>query len=150
MQKIVTFNIAKFLYTIGYREQTELLYLTTKPGIKARVTNNEDNSIKGEKIFYEGSLEKRDEFYGITYPSSHWIPAPFVFDAVKYIDENYNIRIIPKYYNVYYTYLFIVDNQVLSNLKGFEPTKSYTVELCYEHAILDIMKLVDDKQIKLF
>lgn len=157
MQRIVSFEIAKFLFSIGYKEQTDFLYLNTKRGIRA-VVSDLNGKISVEKVFYEGSLEKTDEQYGITYPSAHWIPAPFVFDAIKFIDDVYNIRIMP-YYDNGYIYNFIIpedlaildsiDKHYHSQNLNFNPTISHSIEICYENALKDFMKLIKEKQIKI-
>lgn len=158
MQKIVSFEIAKFLNNLGYNEPTDVLYQITKPGIRA-VISQLDGKKCDEKIFYEGSLEKVDEQFGVTYPSAHWIPAPFIFDAVKFIDEKFNIRIIPWYDDGYF-YSFTVPAEFKTEdllqkkfdpaLKlDYTPVKSFNIELCYENALKDFLNLVKTKQIKL-
>lgn len=158
MQKIVSFEIAKFLNKLGYNEATDFLYQVTKPGIRAVISKL--NGVKcDEKVFYEGSLEKVDEQYGIVYPSTHWIPAPFIFDAVKFIDEKFNIRIIP-WYDEGYFYKFIipsefgledlVKNKFDTSLKlKYTPVKSFNIEVCYEYALKDFLDLIETKQIQI-
>ena len=158
MQKIVSFEIAKFLNNLGYNEPTDVLYQITKPGIRA-VISQLDGKKCDEKIFYEGSLEKVDEQFGVIYPSAHWIPAPFIFDAVKFIDEKFNIRIIPWYDDGYF-YSFTVPSEFKPEdllqkkfdpaLKlDYTPVKSFNIELCYENALKDFLNLVETNQIKL-
>lgn len=158
MQKVVSFEIAKFLNRLGYNESTNVLYQITKPGIRA-VISQLDGKKCDEKIFYEGSLEKVDEQFGVTYPSAHWIPAPFIFDAVKFIDEKFNIRIIPWYEDGYF-YRFVIPSEFkLEDLVknkfntsidlDYTPEKSFNIELCYENALKTFFNLVETKQIKL-
>jgi len=159
MQTIVPFNVARFLYKIGYKEQTDFLYLNTETGIRAVISDAGGKQV-GEKIFYEGALEKVDETYGIVFPSSHWIPAPLVFDAIKFIEDKYNIR-LSIFYDNGYIYSFIVpeelqfkesiDKHYNTDTKplDYSPTKSHTIEVCFDNALRDFMKMVKEEQIKI-
>lgn len=141
MQKVVSFKIAKILNDIGYKEQTDFLYCITYPGIRA-VLSNDAGDKKVVKEFTEGALEKVDPELGVVYPSAHWVPAPYIFDVIKWFDEKYGIRYIPifdKEFN-YYEYTIIIPDYYkcspeLLGDEQFLKSKTNSLELSMEDAI---------------
>ena len=153
MQKVVSFKIAKILNDIGYNEQTDFLYCITYPGIKAVLSDNGET--KGIKEFREGALEKVDPEYGVVYPSSNWIPAPYIFDIIKWFDEKYGIRYIPifdKEFN-YYEYTLIIPDYYKYNPElddeQFIKSRTNSLELSMEDAIEILCPFIQREELKL-
>ena len=153
MQRIVSFKTAKALYEIGYKEQSDYLYLITYPGIKAVLSDNGET--KGIKVFREGALEKVDPEYGVVYPSSNWIPAPYVFDVIKWLDEKFGIRYIPVFNSEfnYYEYELIIPDHYKSypelDNSQFLKSPTNTLELSMEDAIEVLYPFIQRGEIKL-
>lgn len=154
MQKIVSFKIAQILNDIGYKEQTDFLYCITYPGIRA-VLSNDAGDKKVVKEFKEGALEKIDPELGVVYPSTHWIPAPYVFDVIKWFDEKYGIRYIPifdKEFN-YYEYTLIIPDYYKYNSglddEQFLKSKTNSLELSMEDAIEILCPFIQRGELKL-
>ena len=93
MQKHVSYESAVALHKLGFDEYTEDLYLFARVGIRVERTHTDGN--KTERTFHRGDICQRDPDWAITYPSENWIPAPFVFDVVKWLEETMGIKIVP-------------------------------------------------------
>ena len=154
MQTHITFNIAKVFNKLGYDEKTDYLYLNNY-GIKA--VKGDLNDPIAERIYHQGDIVRYDETWGIIYPSTYWIPAPYVFDIVIWLKNIFNIIIEPVLadqrwtYKIYYPELFselnIIDNEeeiITDILKGTENNINYlTIEKAFEKAINEIALLAD-------
>ena len=147
MQKHVSYETAVALHKLGYSEYTEDLYLFAKVGIRIERTHTDGN--KTERTFLNGTLCQRDVEWGINYPSENWIPAPFVFDVVKWLEESMGIKICPTMCADGWKYN-IVFPVSLEWLKPFDKTKNMrpveirnevfqTLELAFEDAVNEIM-----------
>lgn len=153
MQKHVSYESAVALHKLGFDEYTEDLYLFARVGIRVERTHTDGN--KTERTFHRGDLCQRDPDWAITYPSENWIPAPFVFDAVKWLEETMGIKIVP---------MFVTDSAgskswqydivFPKNLEWLEPfnkeknlrpikidkTEYFnTIELAFDDAVCEIM-----------
>jgi hypothetical protein len=92
MQSRIIYKIAKIYNQLGYDEPTSYLYLNIANGLKT--VKGDLNNPVGEQIYHTGDLAKYDEEWGIIYPSPYWIPAPYVYDIVIWLEKTYGLKII--------------------------------------------------------
>ena len=153
MQKHVSYETAVALHKLGFNEYTEDLYLFAKVGIRVERTHTDGN--KTERTFHRGDLCQRDEDWAIKYPSENWIPAPFVFDAVKWLEETMGIKIVPIFThdsNGICLWQYDIEfPSILSCLEPFNKEKNLrpinidktvyfnTLELAFDDAVCEIM-----------
>jgi hypothetical protein len=136
-KEVVPFDAAKLLHTHNFNEFTDLFYLTTQPGIRT-VLSDSEGKVVSEQTFYYGCLEKRNEELGVTYPSPHWIPAPFVMDVIPWFDRK-GIRIEPCFNDGVYTFSIKYGD----NDKQYFDIRSYSIENCYLQATNEILKMME-------
>lgn len=156
MQNQIKFNIAKIYHKLGYDEKTDYLYLNVRYGLKA--VKGDLTEPVAERIYYEGDIVKVDESWGITYPSSQWIPAPYVFDIVIWLKNNFNIIIEPILenqtwtYKIYFPELFLeleldkdLENEEITDkgLTSIYDNKFLTIEKLFEHVVNEIAITAD-------
>ena len=156
MQKRISYELAKTFNKLGYDIETSYLYLNIHNGLKT--VKGDINKPIGEQIYHTGDLVKQDIEWGIMYPSPYWIPAPFIFDIVKWLENTFNIKIITNYiknkgweFDIIYPEYFINlelnkenKNNIFNSLEDiYDSNKTYyiTLETCYENALTKIAKL---------
>lgn len=135
-KEVISFETAKSLYKQGFAESTDLFYLVTQPGIRA-VLSDPEGKVVSEQVFYYGCLEKKNEDLGVTFPSPHWIPAPFVMDVIPWLDGK-GIRIEPHFNEGCYTFSVKYADKDVQDFG----IKSYTIENCYLNAIIETIKIM--------
>lgn len=147
--KHVSFDNAKTLETIGFDEYTHYLYMKTRIGIK--VVKGDLEKHESERIYHEGDLYLRDKDWGIDYPSTHWIPAPYVYQVINWFDRFYNIQIIPIFNNEAKTWGYNVEFPDLLNFikTDIKSDKSfYKLEDSFHAAIYHICLIAEENNWK--
>lgn len=147
MQQHVSFECAKYLHKLGYDEYTEDLYNFSKNGIKVVLPTGESST------FMPGHLCQVDPRWGITHPSAHWIPAPFVFDVVTWLETQLGIVIVPYHQTVQTGWMYKIEIpkrleflQVFSDTTNVEklvedPEVYPTIEAMYKGAVERIARI---------
>jgi hypothetical protein len=121
----------------AYRQVKDFV-LDTDNKMPVVVGIDSEGKVVSEQTFYYGCLEKRNEELGVTYPSPHWIPAPFVMDVIPWFDRK-GIRIEPCFNDGIYTF----NIKYGCNDKQYFDIKSYSIENCYLQATNEILKMME-------
>lgn len=114
MEHLVTFIVAEYLITKGIIIDSKYCYC--RYGVRA-VKSNKDGKTVAERTYNKGVIEPIDHEWEIEYPSANWIPAPNVYNVIRYLDEHLNVVIVPVYnghrqfgYDIYFN-----DNKIDSS-----------------------------------
>lgn len=136
--KHINLTSAQVLNKLGFDEYTEDLYMNTPVGIKGVKSKN--GEIVAERTWHTGDLCRRDKEWEVEYPSSNWIPAPTVFEAVDWLEKHLGIIIEPGYNREHKDWWFdIIYSSKFAAMLGENPHSFdmtwNTLENCFEYAV---------------